>query len=153
MKALNDKMSALQQFRALRQVHAQPQAQPQRMTQVESLIRQKKFAWAKVYETMGEEADRTVIIINHLFQRQDGEIVRPQVFPPHISNELFEMAEQLNKKYTCPICFELTTKETFTLTSCGHIICKGCRDELKENTPSGADIKCPTCRAVIDKKN
>lgn len=121
-------------------------------SQIESLKKQKKFAWAKVYETMGQEANRAGVIINQFFQRQNGQIVKPQVFPPHISNELFEMAEQLNKQYSCPICLELTTKETFTLTSCGHIICKVCRDELKENTPVGSNIKCPTCRAVIDKR-
>jgi len=119
--------------------------------QIESLKKQKKFAWARVYEVMGEEANMSNIVINQLFQRQDGQIVRPQVFPPHISNELFEMAEKLNKKYSCPICLELTTKDTFSLTPCGHIICKDCFEGLKENTPLAQQIKCPTCRRVLNR--
>ena len=59
-----------------------------------------------------------------------GEIQRPTELPKHITLELFEMAQQLNKEYSCPICVDLTDKETIHITWCGHVMCKECYEDL-----------------------
>jgi hypothetical protein len=124
--------------------------------QVESIKRQKAFAWAKYYEVLGNESDNANVIINLIqhggIQRnEEGKLDRPNTLPPHITQEFYEMAERLNKQFTCPCCFELVTKETIHLPWCGHILCKNCYEELKDNIPlaSGRKPKCPMCRKLI----
>ena len=74
-------------------------------------------------------------------QRIQGNLQCPTEFPKHTTMELFEMTEKLNKEYTCPICFDLTTKETIYITWCGHILC------IKKRNKT--DTKCPICRKNI----
>lgn len=116
--------------------------------QMESVKKQKAFAWAKVYEL---HADRVAdaAAIGGLFARVNGRLERPAEFPPHITEQLWEMANQLNNTYTCPICIDLTTKDTFHLTTCGHILCKGCYAHLEDLAPVNQRPKCPTCRRNI----
>jgi len=120
---------------------------------LEFAVAQKKFAWAMLYRATGERAYYANVIA-HLFERssETGVLERPTVLPPHITEEFFEMASQLNREYTCPVCLDLTTKDTFHLTSCGHILCKVCYERMKtdaaahnpHNRPS-----CPICRKNI----
>ena len=72
--------------------------------------------------------------------RVNGTIQRPAELPSHITQEFLDMAIQLNKTYTCPCCYELVNKETIHITFCGHILCKGCLDQIV------SPKKCPTCR-------
>ena len=111
-------------------------------------IQQKKFAWAKYFETKSELAEATRVILAQVsLPRIQGQLQRPTELPPHITIELFEMAQKLNKEYTCPICLELTEKETIHITWCGHVLCKECHEDLKKR--NGAATKCPMCRKNI----
>jgi len=116
--------------------------------QMEAVKKQRAFAWAKVYELHGQGAEQAGAI-GGMFARVGGRLQRPAEFPPHITEALWEMANRLNETYTCPICIDLTTKETFHLTPCGHILCKGCYEHLCDHTPVNTKPKCPTCRRNI----
>jgi hypothetical protein len=120
--------------------------------QIESLKRQKAFAWAKYYESEAERADGTNGIVIMLersgIARQGGELVTPTELPPHITAEFMEMATKLNKEHTCPVCLDLVTSATIHITWCGHILCKGCYEQLK-TTAGEAKPKCPACRKNI----
>lgn len=109
---------------------------------------QKKFAWAKYYEAKQELLQATTVILSQVnVPRVQGTLQRPTELPKHITMELFDMAEKLNKEYTCPICFDLTTKETIHITWCGHILCKECFENIKKRNKE--DTKCPICRKNI----
>jgi len=119
--------------------------------------RSRKFAWSQVYQRddtivelqrrelrrpMTLEVIRSVIVP----YRGPGGIEEPDVLPPHITRMMFEMARQLNKDYTCPVCFDFMTAETFSMTKCGHELCTKCFDYIRENTPLARKPTCPTCR-------
>jgi len=110
------------------------------------LDRQRKVAWAKYYEQLGREADRAVVIVNYANVRQGNSAQnRPADIPTHITDEMYEMACELRKQYTCPCCLEQVNKETIKITYCGHIYCKTCLDTLK----SEVDSKCAVCRKSL----
>lgn len=118
--------------------------------EMESMRKQKAFAWAKVFELHGRGADEAAAVVG-IFVRVEGRLQRPdpEQMPPHITEAMWEMANRLNETYTCPICIDLTTRETFHLTTCGHILCKGCYERLIDFAPLGTKPKCPTCRRNI----
>ena len=119
--------------------------------QMEAVKKQKAFAWAKVFELHGRGAEEAGAL-NGLFPRVNGRLERPAEFPPHITEGLWDMANRLNETYTCPVCLDLTTRETFHLTNCGHILCKGCFAHMEDDAPyiglTGQKQRpnCPTCR-------
>ena len=54
-------------------------------------------------------------------------------------NKLIELMKKMEEnKDPCPICF--TNNEELEITLCGHIFCKKCIKEVKNN-------KCPMCRS------
>jgi hypothetical protein len=54
-------------------------------------------------------------------------------------NKLIELMKKMeNNNDPCPICF--TNNEELEITLCGHIFCKKCIKEVKNN-------KCPMCRS------
>lgn len=116
--------------------------------QVTSLKKQKAFAWAMYFAKVAEEVSIAQLVVRMVGERQNGELVRPDVMPSHISDELWEMANKLNKTYTCPICYDLTNKETFHLTWCGHILCKDCYNHMTTRS-APEKPKCPMCRKGI----
>ena len=102
-----------------------------------------KYAWGKVYNLHGELMLMTREL-TEFFSRSNGRLQRPAAnpegMPNHITDKLFEMASRLNESYTCPICFDLTTRDSFHLTPCGHHMCKGCLAQITE---------CPICRRAL----
>ena len=116
--------------------------------QMEATKKQKAFAWAKVFELHGRGAEEAGAF-NGLFARVEGRLQRPATLPPHITEALWDMANRLNETYTCPVCLDLTTKETFHLTNCGHILCKVCFAHMEDDAPANARPNCPTCRRKI----
>ena len=108
--------------------------------------KQKAFAWAKYYESMGNRANNARVVIEMTgATRVSGNLVKPTNMPKHITDEYWEMANALNKEFTCNICFNLTTKETLAITYCGHMFCKTCLDKVKEDE----NAKCPICRKAL----
>jgi len=116
-----------------------------------SLDGQRRVAWRKYYEAIADRADLCNRLHNALqlqqYRNRAGGLDRPPVLPTHITNDLWEMAEQLNRQFTCPICFDLTTKETLHMAWCGHLTCKDCYTNLVQNPQNKKT--CPTCRADI----
>lgn len=116
-------------------------------SQYERTLRQKKIAWAKYFSCKQELLEVTHLFVSQMqLPRVRGELQRPTVLPSHITTELFEMAQKLNKEYSCPICFDLTDKDTIHITWCGHILCKECYEDMKQRNK---ELKCPLCRQQI----
>ena len=83
---------------------------------------------------------------NQLIQ-QEADMYRIQFENRNINNtvntiSLSKLTELMKKVETnsepCPICFE--NKEELEITLCGHIFCKKCIENIKNN-------KCPMCRS------
>ncbi len=68
----------------------------------------------------------------------------PSAIPAHFIAEFMEMSLQLKREHNCPCCFEAVTKDTIHLTVCGHILCKGCYEQVKQTNPV-----CPACRQNV----
>jgi hypothetical protein len=111
--------------------------------------KQRSVAWAKYYEVINEEMERARTIIQFVNPANVGNarVVLPprEELPTHITQELYEMAEKLKKKYDCPICLDMVTKETIKITFCGHIYCDTCLTALKATT----NPVCGICRRKL----
>lgn len=116
-----------------------------------SLDGQRRSAWRKYYEQLEYQSQQIGILTHALhlaqYRNAQGQLERPPQLPTHITNELWEMAEQLNRQFTCPVCFDLTTKETIHMAWCGHLTCKECYARLA--VVEGTKKSCPTCREKI----
>ena len=62
----------------------------------------------------------------------------------YLKSQFIEMYDLIKKNSECPVCYETLTKENMDVPSCGHLICKGC----KENCIKNDNKKCPICRKV-----
>jgi hypothetical protein len=58
-------------------------------------------------------------------------------------NTFIELYDKVKENSECPVCMELLTKENIEVPSCGHLICKGCKENVMKN-----DKKCPCCRKL-----
>ncbi len=118
--------------------------------QFNSVKRQKAFAWSRVYSLHEQnivDAPAVIHLVSNVVGQNDkNKLNHPVVLPAHITQQLWEMANRLNETYSCPICYDLTTKDTFHLSPCGHILCKDCLKVLETQSPKP---KCPTCRRGI----
>ena len=111
--------------------------------QYDNMDKRRKIAWAKYYSLEAEQSDNVSIIVRTIGRKDDGTL---NLIPTHITQEYYDMATQLNKKYTCPICLELVSKETIDITYCGHIFHKECLENAKK-----VKCECPMCRKKLYK--
>lgn len=111
--------------------------------QLDSAKKQRSFAWAKYYSQMEAEATNANIIINMIEIPHNPPQQRE--LPPHITQEFYEMACELRRKYECPCCLEMVNKDTIKITNCGHIYDEACLNILKAQ----ADPKCAVCRRKL----
>lgn len=125
-------------------------------TKLTSLDTQRRCAWAKYYAEHSRrcELSRRVMELMNLRQYRNMNaggalpVERPVELPQHITNELWDMANELNREFTCPVCYDLLEKETIHIAWCGHILCKGCYAMLPPK-PTNNKKNCPTCRQDI----
>jgi hypothetical protein len=115
---------------------------------VNSLIAQRGFAWAKYYESV---RGTHVVEYRYLTRLNDMTQHGEEGFPPHVKNELMEMAKELKKNWECPVCIDTIVPDNLEITNCGHYFCKGCLVRLKEQVTTG-DVLCPCCRRKICRK-
>lgn len=110
------------------------QAHSECKREIAILTQQKRHAWAKYYAEVRRQLDMSLLIQRQLQIIQEyrkraedeGNPAIPQELPTFFTSDYLEMAEQLNKQFTCPICFEHVTKENIAIPVCGHIYCKTC---------------------------
>jgi hypothetical protein len=113
--------------------------------QLENLKKQKAYAWGKYYEQMGNDANNAIVLVQYANVAHAPAAQRPADIPTHITDELYTMACELRRKFECPCCLEMVSKETIQITHCGHIYDKDCLAILKAQ----ADPKCAVCRRKI----
>lgn len=119
--------------------------------QNEYLHKKNSFAWKRVYVLENElidarrtELGRAETMIRDIVMpyRENGVLIKPREFPPHITNMLWEWGEKINAEFTCCVCWDLMNKDTFSLTPCGHELCINCMEKIAMSSSN----KCPTCR-------
>jgi hypothetical protein len=106
--------------------------------------KQKSFAWAKYYDSIYNRMRDATIILNiaPITLNNQGEVTPKELLPSHITQEFYDMAVELKKTFSCPVCLELVNKDNIQITFCGHIYCNDCLTTLK-NMPKS---KCAVCR-------
>ena len=105
------------------------------------------FAWAKYYEEVNSGHHDDLI----LYVRYE-KVVEDLGIPIHIKNEIKEMALALRKKWECPICLGMIPDKELEITNCGHYLCKGCLEAVKDSTAlSETKWSCPICRRKFAK--
>ena len=109
------------------------------------LIRKSKAGWRKYflledeYLELLDEHYEIVHMNRKLVERlKKGD---SDIDMSYLKSQFIEMYDSVKKDGECPICFTKITKENIVVPSCGHIICKTCKDEIKLK-----DDKCPSCR-------
>jgi len=108
------------------------------MDRTNSLVAQKKFAWAKYYEEVMWG------IANNQRLNEKLEALEQQVgIPDHVKNEIAELHAETKKLIECPICYDTLNKDNLALPSCGHKYCSSCLDKIDT---------CAICRKKIYKK-
>ncbi len=113
--------------------------------------RQRAVAWARYYDATRNESQTAYTVVRYVSsavpRNQEGNFERPTTLPPHITEELMDMAEKLNKEFSCPCCFDIMNKETIHISWCGHYVCEGCYRNLLQN--ENRKKSCPLCRKDI----
>jgi hypothetical protein len=109
-------------------------------TQLTYARAQKKFAWAKYYETINgaHDADHGRYEVVRVIAEEAG-------VPEHIKVQMKEMATALKKKWECPVCLEFIPDGTVEITSCGHIYCKPCLKSWQDTQKAQGQRKWECC--------
>ena len=110
-----------------------------------SCKKRQSFAWAKYYESFNQRLDYDFRHYGTLTQTLKKDI--GYVLPQHLHNEIEDMAKELKKTWTCPICLDFIKPGDLQITICGHFFCKGCLGAHK--TANSVECKCPVCRHKI----
>ena len=113
--------------------------------------KQRAFAWAKYYNELRTSSTLANVVVeqvqNIMTRDAENRLTIPNTIPQHFTREFLEMAIELDKRFTCPVCLELVTPETIKVPMCGHILCNGCYDVLIEQPRE--QCKCPICRKKL----
>lgn len=113
-------------------------------------VEQRRYAWSQYYSEISSNIENSLISWNlaeEMRKHHENNNIRDDEMPKHIRDEFIEMATDLQKKYTCPICYEHVTKTNFMITHCGHIYCRECLVDLKMTEQP----RCAMCRKPLKK--
>ena len=108
----------------------------------EYAIKQKAFAWAKVYETTNRMLDD-----DHRNYDAFTRVADDRSVPEHIKAEMKTMAIALKKKWECPVCLDMIENDELEITNCGHFYCKACLTAWQKTCKDRGDDKwkCGMC--------
>ena len=114
-------------------------------SQLNSLKRQKAYAWAKFYQSENRHhranADRYRVM---------SEATVVESIPTHIRDEYIKMCEETKKEISCPICMDVIEYENLFLSSCGHTYCKACYIQYINHLKStNKPLKCAVCKRKV----
>jgi hypothetical protein len=91
------------------------------------------FDGLAVFFSMEREHNRE--IINNIKNGGDIDI-------EFLKKQFLELYDKVGELTDCPVCFETMTKENSEVESCGHMICKNCKDTICKSTKQ----ECPICK-------
>ena len=112
------------------------------------LERKAKAGWKCFFMVRDDLADmneRVYYLIhnNRALIKQMKEKPNEEIDLNYLKSQFIEMYDMVKKNSECPVCMELLTKENMEVPSCGHLICKGCKENVMKH-----DKKCPCCRKL-----
>lgn len=55
----------------------------------------------------------------------------------HLKKMFLDLYDKVGEMCDCPVCMEPMTKDNTAVPLCGHLVCKGCKDQM---------VECPICR-------
>ena len=111
------------------------------MASIESLKKQKAYAWAKYFESLTAAHERQLVHYDRISNVRDNEQL-----PLCLIAEIQEMMTQLKKDVACPVCYEVmgqSAPNQLKITFCGHKLCAVCYEKVN---------KCPMCRKTYTNK-
>ena len=59
-----------------------------------------------------------------------------------LKKQFIDLYDKVGELTDCPVCFETLTKGNIDIASCGHMICKTCKDHIC----SHGNKECPICK-------
>ena len=114
-------------------------------SQINSLKRQKAYAWAKFYQSESRHHHD-----NAQRYRVMTEATVVESIPTHIRDEYIKMCEETKKEISCPICMDVIEYENLFLSSCGHKYCKACYIQYINHLKStDKPLKCAVCKRKV----
>lgn len=109
------------------------------------LIRKSKAGWRKYFLLEDEYLELLEKQYDVIHENQEliERLRNPseEIDMSYLKLQFIEMYDSVKKDGECPICFAKITKENIVVPSCGHIICKTCKEEISKR-----DNKCASCR-------
>lgn len=108
--------------------------------QLTTMEKRMKFAWAKYYSTIRDDLE----LAHNQYNRINT--VTSDSLPQHIKDEFKAMADELRRKWDCPICMNMIETTGLEITNCGHFYCRGCLNTLKEASRTEPKWSCAVCR-------
>ena len=84
------------------------------------------------------------VVRRELWEQEARILRRKNEYPLHLSREFWDMAKELDRQFTCSICFELMTQETTTIRNCGHLFHWKCWKDVEAKC--NGQVVCPLCR-------
>ena len=118
------------------------------LKQKNELERKAKAGWRCYYSVLDDLSDAHERLYDYV--RRNRELVERlknntgEEDLSFLKSQFIEMYDEIKKTSECPVCFTLITKDNINVPSCGHILCKGCKDEVMTR-----DKKCPCCRKTF----
>ena len=118
------------------------------MTRVEKMALEKKakVGWRHFY-IMKEDYDSLAIFFAEE-RRENKKLIDAlknggDFDVEFLKKQFIEMYDKVGELTDCPVCYETMTKENSEVGSCGHMICKNCKDEICNSDKK----ECPICKA------
>jgi len=74
---------------------------------------------------------------NHLREQVNELRTGKEIEYEHLKQMFLNLYDKVGELCDCPICYNTMTKEITSIPLCGHLVCKNCRERIKE---------CPICR-------
>jgi hypothetical protein len=59
-----------------------------------------------------------------------------------LKKQFIELYEKVGELTDCPVCFETLVKDNMDISSCGHTICKSCKEQICNHGKK----ECPICK-------
>lgn len=116
-----------------------------------------KYAWGMYYREVNENIELTKKLVDMgRIMRQNRDEDGSSSLPNHLVHEFLAMSDELKREMTCPVCFNIVTKDNYAITPCGHFFCKteitmpnGIKRSCYDAALQSTDGTCPTCRKKI----
>ena len=120
------------------------------LNKIKSLVREKKFAWAQVFQredAIFEEQVRHNNLVKDILDNVESKLNDNENIISYLRKR---MEEGFYRDLSCPICVEEIGSDNKRVLRCGHFIHRECLEDLYNHAREHrTKATCPTCRRPI----